>query len=519
MQPNYNTVVNRATPMNLANSDYHYRPDTTRLYLFSPRQLPTQVLRSHRYNFSPQFVDSMVHGRKSYDIVQNFTNSQSGPAILPDTTGMIMDTSIINQQWSFVLIIDRSANVGYNNLKGVGGTRQILLGYVSSYDEPYNRATGTVNPNAVLNFTNTTTVRLVQSFGNNAHAKTYISNMYDYANELTAQQYQDSTYLMSPRDMLNPHVMYHGNNNIDDMFDVSNMVLDNVRVRTDKDGKEQIDGSLSVDATLKSPVCHVSTLAENITLAVDSLNASNAFKSSMNQQNGLESEANNAKMILKANMPGNKQLVSASGLDASYPITIGGLDNLTGNTLVVQPFELPAYSQWDVAPQEGTTTKNVMSSFTTMALSSIVVNCGLAHIVFRYASWVRGNMASPSSGWEILNCSTLMDMPDPTAQLHRLEDFKSLCEAQVFPILKQVSGDFDLMAYVNAGGEILVDLNFLDFNASNNNVGFYETNTRLGGMLNPMIANNEVLSNNASSLNYLADEIITQSTNTAAAMS
>lgn len=504
---NYPATVDRANPMNLSNSEYNFSPNTARLYLFSPRKLPTQVLRPHRYNFTPDFVDSISSGSNEYyNNVSNFISPSGGPVIQPDTIGMVMNTSMLDQMWSFVLIIDKAATAGYNNLQGVGGTRQIMIGYVSSYDEPYNRMTGTVNPNAILNFTNNTTVRMVNRYGAPGKGEgMYLSNHVDYMNETTAQQYSVPTYLMTPQELLNP---YPGQGV--DMIDCSNMVIDNVRAKTTRDGKQIISGSMSVDADLKSPVNHMSRLTGELENAVSMAVSNEEMMNNMSltgKNTSLENRGMRAKMYLKNNVPGMRNLVTMGEIEPSIPITIGELDQRFEHALVVQPFELPPTSQWDVNPQENTTTKNIMSSFATMALSSITVNCGIAHIAFRYASWVKGGM-DINSGWEILGCSMLMQVNDPNAQLRRLNEFKNLCEAHIFTILKQFSGDFDIMAYVNVGGEILVDLNFLDYHPATNGVGFYETNTRLGGMMNPMIADINVMTHNAASLNQLADTYI-----------
>ena len=64
------------------------------------------------------------------------------------------------------------------------------------------------------------------------------------------------------------------------------------------------------------------------------------------------------------------------------------------------------------------------------------------------------------------------------------------------------------MCYVNVGGEVLVDLNFLDMNPSYQGIGFFETNTRLGGMLNPLLADRATLANNAININKLANTYI-----------
>jgi hypothetical protein len=79
----------------------------------------------------------------------------------------------------------------------------------------------------------------------------------------------------------------------------------------------------------------------------------------------------------------------------------------------------------------------------------------------------------------------------------------------LFPTLKLMGGEFDLMAYVNTTGEILVDLHFRD---SPRDIaigdGFYETNARLGGIINPLIGTANHINTNALQLQGLLDNLI-----------
>ena len=504
-QPNYNAVMERANPMNLNSGDFGFHPDTARLYLFTPRHLPTQVLRSHRYNFTPDFVENISSsggGGGVQLLPKRFITANGQPAIHPDGNGMLLDATVLNQSYSFVLIIDKTGG-SFGSMQLLYGTRQILIGYVASSDEPYNRATGTINPNAVLNFTHATSLRISNMIdASGINRSVYLTGDLDYINELSAQQFQDDTYLATPQHMLNTEIGYN-----ESTIDASNMLICNKRTSANGMGA----GSSAVDSSLKSPVKHMSTLVDALEQSVEAVRNSKEVVSGVNVGARLDDESN-AKMFLKSNAPGPNMLnpVPTSGIDPARPMTIGNLDIMFRGALIVHPYEIPASSQWDVYPQEQITTKNVMSSFAAMSIAAIANECGLAHIVFRYASWVKGNVmgGGESPSWHILGCSTLVEQPNTNSQLKMLKWFKSLFEAQLVPILRQVSGDFDLMAYVNVGGEILLDLNFLDLNSSYQNVGFYETNTRLGGMLNPMIANSAILSNNQASINYLADQLI-----------
>lgn len=119
-------------------------------------------------------------------------------------------------------------------------------------------------------------------------------------------------------------------------------------------------------------------------------------------------------------------------------------------------------------------------------------------------------MATPAGVWEFYEPIHSLAQAAPDQMKRMIELFKMTLENELFPILRAVHGEFDLMAICNLTGEILLDLNYFDDqrNSTSPEDGFYETNGRLGGLLNPMICKLDVLNSNASMLSTLADEAI-----------
>lgn len=494
---NYAPVIDRVEQMNLHTSEFNHVPKAdkeARLYIFTPKVMPTQILRPQKYEFSENLADE-IRNTPAIGMHTVFNNRQTGPAIMPTATGTPLDLYVINQAYSFVLIIDINPNARYGGvLSALSTTRTIMLGYVLG-EEPYNHATGTINPNAILRFTHSTTVRKTNEIGAAGIAnKLTISNDIDYINELTGQQAPQELFLATPGDLVSPYIGEDGLT-----LDVSDLSVSKSKLN---------NSAFRVDYRLRSPVSHLHCLADGLNSSVNHSNASEVTSEALS---GNEIDPyHNAKGHFKYNIPNNNPLaVAGTGLEGHEMISIGALDQMMDDALHVHTYSVPGASQWDIYDQSESTVKNVMSSFASMTISSIVTTCGLAHIVFRYASWVRGDSSSYAQGnWEIMGCSTMMELPSEAAQIDMLNKFKGLLEKQLFPTLKQVSGDFDIMAYVNAGGEVLVDLNFLDLNPSLQNVGFYETNTRLGGMLNPLLMDQSTLAHNAFHINTLANKFI-----------
>ena len=493
---------NRLDPMNLSNGDLGFVPDTARLYIFTPRQLPQQILRSHQYNFTPDFIDEMSNSNNGLELLPNRFVRNGQPVICPIGNGIPVDLRTLNTMYSFVLIIDKAMGSRFNNMSANGGTRQLLIGFIVASEEPYNRLTLTVNPNAILNFTHSTMIRMLPEYGSNGmNNNLYLGNDTDYVNEMVAQQLPVDTYLMTPQDLVSSEVGQNG-----ETINAADMCISNIKLS----GVNGTSGqSKAVNSMLRSPVHHLSLICDALDSSVSQVRDAGAIKSNINLKSGWD-DRDNAKSYFKSNVPGSSTLTPAQGLSPATPISINNLDMMFHGTLSIHPYDIPVDSQWDIYPQEIVTVKNVMSSFASMTLAAITPTCGLAHIVFRYASWIKGSVIETDTdrGWQIIDCSTIVNVINPNNQLAMLNNFKRLLEAQLFPTLKQVQGDFDIMAYVNIGGEVLVDLNFLDMNSSYKNVGFYETNARLGGMLSPMVADASVVANNSAALNSLADTFI-----------
>lgn len=498
-QSGYEHIIHRAHQNNLNDAAFRFDKGKAKLFLFTPRNIPTQVLRPHKYNFTNNFIDKLTHG-KSY--ITNVFNSDEAPAILPDAVGMKLDTTALANMYSFILINDNAiSSDGFNTIQQLGNFRQIMMGNV--YNEPFNPATGAVNPNAILNFTYSTIIRVASYMGVQGHSSELIvSSNKDHINEIAGLQLPCETCVATPQNILSPEMGDDGT-----MFNASEIALSNNR--TGINGNTSTP-AFSVTTDIKSPVNHLSKICDALDSGITAAESShNGIRSSF--EDTVWDPHNHARIAAKNAAPGIYDSNPMQAIDPGLPITIANLDAkyFKGNLEVI-PFNINPNSQWDIYPQDQITIKNTMSSFVSSTLSAICSACGIAHMVFRYSSWVK-NMASGFNnpeGWQIIDSSTIGEVNDPNVQLNILNKFKRYCESHLFPTLQQMHGEFDLMAYVNGGGETLIDLNYLDLSKDMQNIGYYETNSRLGGMLNPLICDQATLAQNAVSINTLANHYI-----------
>ena len=119
------------------------------LELFSPKRLPTQVLRSYVYDITPEFLDHVFNsGAASMQEAIAPNGAKNNPAVstamMPIDQGLILDTNEISNTWSFVLIIDTDPmSNGIRHAAPSTKTRFIASGYVAGLnlamaEEPIN---------------------------------------------------------------------------------------------------------------------------------------------------------------------------------------------------------------------------------------------------------------------------------------------------------------------------------------------------------------------------------------------
>lgn len=501
---NYQDILQEVSKEQATYGDYQEAKAT--LHLFSPKVLPAQVLRPYVYNFTPKFVDdvmSITGGSLQAAVAPmgaGIISDSVNQAILPDVNGVLLDTYTINNQWSFVLILDDSPiNRGMRNAMPGPTVRMVCTGYTNT--EPINPLTGTLNPNAVLIFTNTAVTYLTSDVGQFGTQRKYqCSTNSDFVGELNAQLSNEPLFIGTPGDIAANVTTVMGENGEPEVIgDYGSMALSNEKVDTP---------SRSVSTTLSSPKHQLGAIMASVDGAINSVDNHDWLRSSIIAETP-DNHYDVAKNYFKQNAPGSNNSLPKIGLDTSRPLTISEVEFHYG-VINVGLHRVPNESTWGVSPQDTQTVRNQMSSMIAASISSYLPGCCLSDIAFRYCSWTRADMFSTVNNgvWQIMQYHNLINVT-PQEEKSNIQTFQSVCETQLFPILKSVHGEFDLMVYCNSAGEIVVDLLYLDDrNQLNPGEGFYETNSRLGGLTNPMVAGFDNINHNVTQLHGITDILI-----------
>lgn len=477
------------------------------LFLFSPKIIPTQVLRPYAYSLTPQFYDDVLNAAPTLQQAVGPAAAGKLPsvatAILPDDTGTVLNTYELSSTWSFVLTIDDSPiNHGIRNAARSACTRLIATGYVTGLDkvtaeEPVNPLTQSINPRAVLVFTHATVTYLHGEIGaTGGLSKISVSHDTDLINHLTATMNttDNMLFLGTPGDLLKRV----------DTSDPNGTAVGSYGPLAITENTFK-SGAMNVDGVLKSPKHHLNTVMHTLDVALN--HAQDDFVKSSLMPNAATGSPNDViRDTFISSLPHGNSSFPRQGIDVSRPMTMNQLVMMFPNINII-PHRVPNQSTWDVAPQENMTLKNKMSSMVAATVSSVLPGCGLSDIAFRFNSWMKDDPFNVSTMgvWQFYEPTNTLTPATPEQKIKMINMFKMVLENELFPILKAVHGEFDLTCFCNLTGEILLDLNYLD-DSNSAQGGYYETNGRLGGMINPMIMPLNIVNSNATMLSYLADK-------------
>lgn len=472
------------------------------LYVYSPVLVPTQVLRPYQYNFTNNLIDALSSSTSNLSaVVANPDSRQLAEdvhkAVLPDPNGFILDTSVLNGQWSFVLIVDNVENAYGSRTQATGPVfRTITCGYCS--EEPIDPLTNTINPNAILTFTKTDTIIIKPMIGNwglvnQSMLTSDASVVDDRVQQLTSTQlYNGTPYYLTTgaiRDRITNDLIHQPG-----PASFSNIGKGN--------------GSATISNNLNIPSCVIKDIASSIDTAVDHAKSVGNSSASILLPSSMDDPVDVALDSLETNMPGYNVTTTRGCLDTSLPMSMSQLAS-TYPEMEVIPSKLPLTNMWSCSPQDRQTKRNMCSSMLSSALPSIAVSFGLLSISFRYDSY------TPSSQITSLNNGIFYPMEWSTAtectdkaQADAVNLFRDHFVSNMVPVIRSIGGEFSLHCILDTFGLVLIDLLFLDEVDFNAGEAWYETSGKLAGFLNPAIVDGNSFASNATQLLCLKENVV-----------
>lgn len=495
---NYASILNEISGQNQQGLGSFQMGDAT-LFIFTPKVIATQVLRSYHFNFSNEMVNELSHYRNVQEAISPMGGGNKtaiNQAILPEMGGKISNCMDMNTKYTFLLVIDNDPYKyrGLRNCAPSHGNRLIGIGFFT--DEPISPFGNAPNPNAVMVFTHYTSTFNMNNYGQmGAQNVTSIAHDVDVVASSTKNMYQDQLFLGTPGDIMKTVQMTSMG---DCIGDIGSIMVQPAQGEAP---------SPMVQNVLKSPRHFLNNIAEGIDTAVAEIEdgRSNTLRSAIMPNNSID-ELSSARTYFAENVQSSSTTMPSNGFNMNRPCTMQELLFQYPN-IVIKPFKVPEFSSWSTSPQEAMTLRNMASSMIAGSLQSFAHGCGLLSIAFYYdSSWKESPFSTKRPGmWNVMESGTIYPTTEEQ-KLKHVKDFQKALEYSLFPILKSLNGEFTLGVLYNSGGDILIDLIYLDQTQGfTQGEGYYETNSRLGGMLNPVLMDYQGLMDNSGQVCSLVD--------------
>ena len=473
------------------------------LFLFSPRHIENHVTRPLTYNFNVNMLDAIsehIVDRPSLNGIRSVLNGTANinTAIVPASRDTIeLNTSVYSDNWFFLLCVD--SGVGREQLLSNRLVeRTILIGICSDIPISHSGIAASVitanslNPNCRLIVTKQLSMNKYTTLhvnGPTAKVKTTRDNSiveYDdrvWFNPMSNQKHD--FYTLTP-----------GNTN------AATTISDNEMTSLlDHSESLNVKGSISLQASGESPRQHM----KDILTAFES----GAAHLAHNEQIGDFGDIYGAMSAAPENFEGyvhaslNEERILMSSLKNTDNPLIANMNYLTLGMVAqmyspkINVIKTPTHSNAELIPQRDWSVGNVFSSLVCSVIPTYLNTLGLSAISFMY------NSAADAS--KVLHIESMLNTTQD--ELHRkFMAFDFLLRNELYPVLHDNGGHFDLQVMSSINGTTDCVLNFLDFEP----IPFgaiYQENTVLGGINSQLIGTSDHLLNNSVRLNNLIKNV------------
>lgn len=487
------------TPLNMpSNPGFNFQQYGVRQYeaillVFTPQAIPTQVARPYVYSFSNIFLNELISSRSAGEALAPTADiSQSmGTAVLPAAEGILINTKPLSERWTFILIIDTKEGLGLTN-------RNIYSGFF--IDEPVNRATmqmgnsPTINPNAIMQFA--TCMQVANSdliTTGMPDSRLYVHKLADVISPIANQLSGRELFLMTPAKLSTSAQQTAP----DEMMILFNEV-----------------GLANMTANQPNVACRLKSPRHLLRDIANSVDAAAACAKTSFVQNDVDQAQGTGHIPGFDNSPGTFQYALAQNLCSSEctthitgpintmrQLTLAALDHMFPNMLV-QVTQIPQNYLGMHRPQEINNAQNVLSTMISHTIGTLASSFAISDIAFRYSSR-SFDILNPNQGmWEIHRVNMIQSGVSDADIHNTVNRFLMVLSNDLWPLIKLTHGDFQIMVSHTQCGATYIDLQLLDFGKVD---GIYVAESKLAGITNPLIGNDQHLDNNVNQLRMLAD--------------
>lgn len=481
-----------------------------KLWIFPPRNLSQQVLRPYTYKFSQAFAEALT---EATDMVKEvgpmgtlYNDDRLNNAILPNSNGIPLDVRALCDCWTGIILVD----VGKPDAMGIlPNTRTIYSGIFTEepcHPNPVWTSELPLNPRALFEVTHRCVVNMHTGYG--PHGMTGGMPMTLDDSDVIFQSIAQLPTTDDNLLVIAPHRLRMATSRVDN--DTNLVDWSNTSVASLSNTNEILPNRM------KAPFTHLRSIVKNIDYARSLQNNGMCYGQELDAQaipgdpyqqfatrvdNGLCSEARSS-FIMHGQLD-IKQMYTLEDIERIFP-------NIEATYL-----DIPYHQEYDVSSQMVQNPATTMSSMIIQTVGAMASSIGIATISFRYCSWQCNNPMQGPGIYELIE-----DPNNMTGDGHAIgmlvestdqqiatawNALTRMMEQDLFPILKTIGGEFDLMIHYDIQGETFCWFEYKDMPSGMD--GFYQTNTRFGGVLNPMLGNYNNLNNNQTQLQNLTGYI------------
>ena len=483
------------------------------LFLYSPRMYGTQVLRPYAYQFGADGVDMLMNSSgsmtKTLENPRMATDPRIAGMIAPVANGTKLDMAVINELWTFTLMVD----IMSTSFGGAAKLRRRFVYQGVCLDEPISMLTmwsgsPTPNLNCPMRFTHVTEVMVdprVSSIG--AVPRTIVRTDADILDSSLNTQAGEELYAATPDKMLE---------------------------RTDAGSGIHSEGIAALSAsdrgvgvlsTIKSPLAHLRTLCMGLDqqIHLSEAGVGNTVVGSMSRTTDPYSVDD-----FKTGVVGEwgQACTSPSMLNGDISpdsiMLLGRITNVFPDIAIV-PFKFsnpqsPAQLGGAVMDQESVDPKTVFSSMVNAAVNATALQFGFAQLHFIVDTAIaQGTGPTDAEVWFDPDLTKLLLPPDDFNAAQQtmagaVEGFRMQLKMDLIPTINAAKlGPFRLEVMFSLNGDTYVDLNFYDFASIGE--GIMETGNRITNCNSPNASNAQHFINNGCALDVLVHNVFGRSIN------
>jgi hypothetical protein len=483
------------------------------LFLYSPRMYGTQVLRPYAYQFGADGVDMLMNSSgsmsKTLENPRMATDPRIAGMIAPVANGTKLDMAVINELWTFTLMVD----IMSTSFGGAAKLRRRFVYQGVCLDEPISMLTmwsgsPTPNLNCPMRFTHVTEVMVdprVSSMG--AVPRTIVRTDADILDSSLNTQAGEELYAATPDKMLE---------------------------RTDAGSGIHSEGIAALSAsdrgvgvlsTIKSPLAHLRTLCMGLDqqIHLSEAGVGNTVVGSMSRTTDPYSVDD-----FKTGVVGEwgQACTSPSMLNGDISpdsiMLLGRITNVFPDIAIV-PFKFsnpqsPAQLGGAVMDQESVDPKTVFSSMVNAAVNATALQFGFAQLHFIVDTAIaQGTGPTDAEVWFDPDLTKLLLPPDDYNAAQQtmagaVEGFRMQLKMDLIPTINAAKlGPFRLEVMFSLNGDTYVDLNFYDFASIGE--GIMETGNRITNCNSPNASNAQHFINNGCALDVLVHNVFGKSIN------